>query len=941
MSTTWMNDAAPNHNGNGFPRMNDPDTAGAMMDPSVFMANPGQFNPAQLQQQQQQAQQQMQALQNAPMRNASPSTLQNGPYQTNPVIPSKRPRPREDSIAGSPTQNQNTGMLPTSRSQTPQQQPNFSGNFPPGAIGQQGAGQFPHFKANGSATASPSPIMGNQMRPGTVPQRVATASPHPFSPSNPQFGPQTSPVPSEHGTPQPNQFMQNMPQGYNPSFAQSPSHSRPSPNPSAMAGGQMMPQGMGQMPQQMGQMQNMYAQMQQQQQQHQQGQPQPMGMPQQQHHRPQNPQVMTDQQKMAAYQMRLQQQLQGNMQMQAQMQAQNMGRGMMPKQQVHGMPNGQGPQGQANMMRPRMMSNINPDHFMKNLTNLMNARRLPLDTQPMIGDRPVNLLMLFQVVQNKGGYKASHPSSAPDHHRNSLSRGVETPGQPEFSMQSPAHAKPVIDERQLPAAAATEPPVPKKLPKSDEYTPCARELTTVGGLDLQVVRTLGTELLRWAPDVPPLPELGNIDIHALTKSIQSGIHGEVRVALDTLAAVSNSPHQPHFLRLPYCDDLVDSLVDCAEEQLEVLAEHTVEVSDEIQLTPYEELVRACRSEQWAVKDTPVFGSNEYELDRAVDRLICITTILRNVSFPGEANENHPVLADEAVVKFLSVVIRYLGTRTMLLRTCANTLDFMKDVVILLSNISGAMEIPGREQALCLLQFLLAFAPSPSPTKAGEGWKFTPYEPSLHPYLPHAVDALAKLFARDEPNRTHFKAIFTLDSTSNPSYELLTRTFALAVSPIPDKVLERNRSPQFPPLVETRKPFLMQGLLCAEILAALAPGSESGLTKSWLLSDNFLAQSLVSLIQRLSRQYEQPVPVNRGAARAAPRKDPELVYIVVTAVALLRRLAEKSKEPTGSVSAVLSFLPSSQSLMEVTSLTAPEWTKEGLLQQFTACVNLDR
>jgi len=505
-------------------------------------------------------------------------------------------------------------------------------------------------------------------------------------------------------------------------------------------------------------------------------------------------------------------------------------------------------------------------------------------------------------------------------------------------MQSPAHAKPGADERQLSAAATTEPPVPKKLPKSDEYTPCARELTTVGGLDLQVVRALGSELLRWAPDAPPLPELGNIDIHALTKSIQSGIHGEVRVALDTLAAVSNSPHQPHFLRLPYCDDLVDSLVDCAEEQLEVLTEHTEEVSDEIQLTPYEELVRACRSEQWAVKETPVFGSNEYELDRAVDRLICITTILRNVSFPGEANENHPVLADETVVKFLSVVIRYLGTRTMLLRTYANTLDFMKDVVILLSNISGAMEIPGREQALCLLQFLLAFAPSPSPTKTGEGWKFTPYEPSLHPYLPHAVDALAKLFARDEPNRTHFKTIFALDGSNNPSYELLTRTFALAVSPIPDKVLERNRSPQFPPLVETRKPFLMQGLLCAEILAALAPGPDSGLAKSWLLSDNFLAQSLVSLIQRLSRQYEQPT---RGPTRAPPRKDPELVYIVVTAVALLRRLAEKSKDPTGPTSPALSFLPSSQSLMEITSLTAPEWTKEGLLQQFTACVNLDR
>ncbi|PKK34597.1 hypothetical protein CI102_15127 [Trichoderma harzianum] len=209
--STWMNDAVPNHNGNGFPHMNDPSAASAMMDPSAFMANPGQFNPAA-----QFSNQQQMALQNGPMRHASPAGYQASQvYQTNSVIPSKRPRPREDSISSSPRQN--PGMLPTSRSETPQQQ-SFPG-FQPGAMPQQNAGQFSHLQTNGSANASPSPIMGNQMRPGSVPQRVATASPHPFSPGAQQFASQTSPITSEHGTPQPNPYMQNMPQGYNPAFA--------------------------------------------------------------------------------------------------------------------------------------------------------------------------------------------------------------------------------------------------------------------------------------------------------------------------------------------------------------------------------------------------------------------------------------------------------------------------------------------------------------------------------------------------------------------------------------------------------------------------------------------------------------------------------------------------------------------------------------------------
>ncbi|KFA51147.1 hypothetical protein S40293_04768 [Stachybotrys chartarum IBT 40293] len=1068
--SAWMNDAAavPNHNANGFQHVNDPNAAGAMMDPSAFMANQGQFNAAQYANQQQ-----MVGMQNGPMRNASPS-FQNPVYQTNSVIPSKRPRPREDSLAGSPRPN--PGMLPTSRSETPQQQ-NFH-SFQPGAIQQQASGQFPHLQSNGSANASPSPIMGNQMRPGSVPQRVATASPHPFSPSAQQFGPQASPIASEHGTPQPNPYMQNMPQGYNPNFASSPTNQRPASTPNAMTAGQMMPQQMmGQMPQHMNQMSNaMYAQMQQQQQNQQQQQQQQhpqqqqhqaqshqqqpnQHQQQQQPHQQQRPSNMLEQQKLAAYQMRLQQQLQGNMQMQAQAQAQGMARGMMPKQQMPGMPNGQMPPGAARpQQRPGLA--MNPEQFMKNLAALMSAKGLPLDTNPVIGDRPVNLVMLFQAVQSKGGYKqistsngwghvaqalglpVQNPIVAPTlkqayernllefekawkqrmmqqsanasaqgtpqkqmqpaqqmhqgqmsqmpggqqlagqqpaqpptlvkpgqapvnglpvppnqqqqqaaagHGKHNFPKGVDQPAQNEFSMPSPVPQKPGNlpmhqgDGRQ--GGPLVGPGIEQRMPqlpqKSDDYDPCSRELATYGGIDLHAANMLGAELERWKPDVPSINDLGTIDIQALTRSLQSGIHGEVRLALDVLAAVSVASSPALALQLRFCDDLVDALIDCAEEQLDLLAEHTVEVSDEIQLTPYEDVLRACRLERWVVRDIPVFGSTDYDLDRAVDRLICITTILRNISFPGEQNENHFFLAEESVINLLCVVIRYIGTRTMLLRTHQNTLDFMKDVVILLSNISGSIEIAGREQALCLLQFLLAFAPTPTPnlTEKSELF-FAAYDPTVHPYLPHAVDSLAKLLARDEPNRTHYKNIFALDAIATPAYELLTRAFALSISTIPDRAKERARPPNYPSLVEVRKPFLMQGLLAAEIIASLAPGPESSITKSWLTCANGFGKTLSRLILELTQVYEQPPAHARGAPRAAMRKDPELVYIVVTAVSLLRRLGEKARDPNNAeLNALADVLPSSQMLVDALSMQSPEWTKEGLFQQLTAFFNL--
>lgn len=502
-----------------------------------------------------------------------------------------------------------------------------------------------------------------------------------------------------------------------------------------------------------------------------------------------------------------------------------------------------------------------------------------------------------------------------------------------------------MDPRQAAALAATGRHIAPPPPKSEEYIPCARELVTWGGVDLPPTNMMGAELERWKPFAPPVNDLGNIDIHALTRSLQCGISSEVRLALDTLATLSNSINQMHFLQLRYCDDLVDALIDIGEEQIEKLAEHTVEVSDEIQLSSYEDVARGCRMERWAVQTVPAFGTESYELDRAVDKLICITTILRNVSFPGEQNDNHMILADEMVIKFFCAVIRYLGTRTMLLRSNSNTLDFMKDVVVLLSNIAGSIELSNKDQALCLLSFILTFAPSPAPTIVGGELLFAPYDPSSHPYLPHALDALAKLFARDEPNRGHYKVIFGLDGGSETSFELLTKTFAMAISPIPDKSQDQSRSHVHQSLVEVRKPILMQGLLAAEILAFMAPGFESGVTKSWLATGNGLAQNLGRIIQELSQLYEHPQLALRGQPpppRGQLRKDPELVYLVVVAVTLLRTLAEKARDPNHPATSIQkSLLPSSKVLMDALTMQSPEWTKEGMLQQLSSIINMAR
>jgi SWI/SNF chromatin-remodeling complex subunit SWI1 len=740
----------------------------------------------------------------------------------------------------------------------------------------------------------------------------------------------------------------------------------------------------------------------------------------------QQPQRPSDQQKMM-YQMRLQQQLQQQNMMSAQ--RQQMGPNPLAKGQM------QGPNGQFAGMRPQQPAqprpNPQPEQFMKSLVAFMQSKNLPLDMNPIVGDRQIALVSLYMAVLKFGGFKKvtqqngwsqvamalhfqpmQHPTAAQQlkthyernlllfddafqqnqfmqrqrmmqqqaagnmpgpgqmsptkqmnpqamqqsqhlmqqqqmmaqqhnlqqqhsqstpvkqmhhaqqpaingfstpqhpqaqhsvgpqsHSRNSLSRSMDG-GTPQngsaFTMPSPMSAtKPnnlSLSSPQADGLVETAPSAAlQDFKLSEVFDPKVRVLDTHGGVQIESLNKLGASIEQLRPDMPQVPEMGIIDIHALTMSIQSGITAEVRMALDMLAKLTTETRLQFIL--DNCEDLMETLIDCAEVQVDLLAENAAEVSDVMLITSYEDIVRACRSEQEIVQDIPIFGSSDYELDRAVDRLICITTILRNLGFL-EANQK--VLCNEVVIKFLCVVIRHLGTRNMLLRTHQNALDFMKDVVIFLSCVSHEVALPGREQALCLLHFLLAFAPCPLPNNVpgSDRVTFTSYDPAIHRYLPAALDSLAKLLARDEPNRTHYKTIFASDIASTPPYDLLTRTFALSISPIPSSTSDPKRA-SLAPKIEARKPFLMQGMLAADILSSLAPGFESGVAKSWLESEDGFARNLARLIQTICHETSPHVPQQRAQAIPKGVEDEALLNVTMSAISVLRRLGEKCRDP---------------------------------------------
>ena len=542
----------------------------------------------------------------------------------------------------------------------------------------------------------------------------------------------------------------------------------------------------------------------------------------------------------------------------------------------------------------------------------------PTPSTPSRPMQPPNQQQYNQFAQNQQGQQQPHatpvqaraqlpqngmatPQQMMQHRRNSSVRKPEqmTPGGPQpVTAPSPGSAmkvqrSPSVKQEFGNAVMKSEEP------QSSEYHPNSHTVESDGGYDMAALHELGSIIARTMPNIPLLDEMGVIDMRAITFSLASGIHSEVRYALDSLVVISRDD-RIHF-ELGHCEDLMDVIVDCAEEQVDLLAEEAAEVSDALDLLSYEDVMRGSRAEADTLQDVPEYGTTAYELNRAADKVIAITTIMRNFSF---FEHNHALLTSSPVVKWLSNTLRLLGTRNMLLRTLHNTLDFYKDIIIFLSNITQSLELPTRDDALHVLHFLLAFAPQPAPSfdESGDSGRvrFAPFNPAIHRYLPPAVDCLAKLLARQDPNRQLYRSLFNPSSSSSHSdadspLDLLTKAFALSISVLPDRTSKGSLGNAHQlRIVEARKAYLCQGMLAADILAALAPGNDTALARAWTESEDGWLVSLVHLASVLSVIRPGAEVAKAGLVRGELGQDTETFKLIThRSLSIIKRLSEKA------------------------------------------------
>lgn len=222
----------------------------------------------------------------------------------------------------------------------------------------------------------------------------------------------------------------------------------------------------------------------------------------------------------------------------------------------------------------------------------------------------------------------------------------------------------------------------------------------------------------------------------------------------------------------------------------------------------------------------------------LDRLICVTMILRNLSFT-DTNQTS-IVEEPEVMKFIFGLIRALAEVPGLIHLKRRQLSIHKDLITLLANLGLSISFPSRADAFCVLLFILSFSPEPHPLESNisesklqqKNLFFGEYNPLVHRYFGCAVDAFAKLIPRDPPNRQYFNEIFLntcideeylellnryLQKRELKPYEFLTKAFVFVTATIP-----RSDFRVIPRALESRIPLLQQSLLVAESLVSMVP-----------------------------------------------------------------------------------------------------------------------
>ncbi|ONH69161.1 SWI/SNF chromatin-remodeling complex subunit SWI1 [Cyberlindnera fabianii] len=566
------------------------------------------------------------------------------------------------------------------------------------------------------------------------------------------------------------------------------------------------------------------------------------------------------------------------------------------------------------------------------------------------------------------------------------------------SRKSSEHASPLVVQQNIQSPAQPlQPPTKSQLPQAPlpqqpaptpgivkNYIPEQRLLDHHAGYDVKSLSQVGEQIDTAKPIFLFAPELGAINIHALTMSLESDSDSEVNTALNTILVASADNNLA--IPLSECPEFLDSLatlgsrvldhllsgVDPREEvgfdeidlenidasaptrvdeifkkyvnededydeveikvdsfsgepiQDEITQDSSTQQADIMEiddqdngnvsksntessesLSPpldvpekftvpsYSEMLAAVRSETEHPFSSIHTRTAEDRQVLLIDQLMTISMIFRNISFV-EYNPN-ALAANDLFKDFLFKLVFAVAAHGEKFFFTRRRLGFLKDALIILMNISHLLELRSHNEALTILVLILSFGADEPDDK---NLLIPEYIPTAHKYHSHGVDVLAKLIARDPPNKQFFQGVLT--GTYDPStptelvdqnkklvelyagddnshMTLLTRVFRHLMSIIPLNSLALQ------PLLQERDAAILQSLLAAALIAEMIPTEvpEGNIALTWLSSAESIGNGLTRLALLLA------------AYSARPNENETLKLISIRALSVVNTLTQKA------------------------------------------------
>ena len=353
---------------------------------------------------------------------------------------------------------------------------------------------------------------------------------------------------------------------------------------------------------------------------------------------------------------------------------------------------------------------------------------------------------------------------------------------------------------------------------------------------------------------PAFPELGSIDVQALTRSLQCGMPSEVMYSIDILTIISNDRRWG--LPLSYCHDLTEAMCDCI-----LSSALTIGGALTNRDLPDRHVFRRLR----AAASRGLLSSElqHGEADANVRSILGLLTVMRGLAF---TEINQAVIGGaHGLATALATLVRVLVLQPSLPAMLA--LQIAQEVVTLLALVGMGLAFSHIGEADVLFCLIIDFSDEGlEATGKSHQYQRAPAAAFGAPRsnAEVAIDALAKLVTRTEPNRAMLAQLAQRDET------ILEAMLGLSLSCLP---LAAGREAQT--FVEQSLPTCEHALIVAETVSDLV-GAHSSVPYRWL------------------KQNGLSISGSRLLILLATLKDPNLKICVKRLASMLETLATKAR-----------------------------------------------